>query len=61
LSSKEFALRLLDEENVACVPGSAFGASGEGFLRCAYATSLEDIKEALARMGRFVGRLKARP
>jgi aminotransferase len=61
LSSKEFALRLLDEENVACVPGSAFGASGEGFLRCAYATSLDDIKEALARMGRFVGRLKARP
>jgi aminotransferase len=61
LSSKEFALRLLDEENVACVPGSAFGASGEGFLRCAYATSLEDIKEALARMGRFVGRLKASP
>jgi aminotransferase len=57
LSSKEFALRLLDEENVACVPGSAFGASGEGFLRCAYATSLDDIREALVRMKRFTGRL----
>lgn len=59
LKSKDFALRLLDEENVACVPGSAFGESGEGFLRCAYATSMEDIREALVRMGRFVGRLKA--
>ncbi len=58
LTSKDFALRLLDEENVACVPGSAFGASGEGFLRCAYATSLDDIREAVTRMGRFVKRLK---
>jgi aminotransferase len=58
LSSKEFALRLLDEENVACVPGSAFGACGEGFLRCAYATDLEEIKEATARMARFVARLR---
>ncbi|MFO7535759.1 MAG: aminotransferase class I/II-fold pyridoxal phosphate-dependent enzyme [Kiritimatiellia bacterium] len=60
LSSKEFALRLLDEENVACVPGSAFGAGGEGFLRCAYATSLDDIREALVRMKRFAGRLGKR-
>lgn len=58
LSSKDFALRLLDEENVACVPGSAFGASGEGFLRCAYATDIEEIKEATMRMARFVRRLK---
>jgi aminotransferase len=58
LSSKEFALRLLDEENVACVPGSAFGACGEGFLRCAYATDLEEIKEATTRMARFVARLR---
>lgn len=60
LSSKDFALRLLDEENVACVPGSAFGACGEGFLRCAYATDLEEIKEATVRMARFVARLRQR-
>jgi aminotransferase len=58
LSSKDFALRLLDEENVACVPGSAFGACGEGFLRCCYATDIEEIKEATERMARFVKRLK---
>jgi aminotransferase len=58
LSSKDFALRLLDEENVACVPGSAFGACGEGFLRCCYATDIKEIKEATERMARFVKRLK---
>lgn len=58
LSAHDFALRLLDEENVACVPGSAFGPSGEGFLRCAYATSLEDMKEAVSRIAAFVKRLK---
>jgi aminotransferase len=58
LTSKEFAVRLLNEEKVACVPGGAFGASGEGFLRCCFATSLEQIQEACERMGRFVGRLK---
>lgn len=58
LSSKDFALRLLDEENVACVPGSAFGACGEGFLRCCYATDIREIKEATERMARFVKRLK---
>ncbi len=57
LSSKEFALRLLDEENVACVPGTAFGPSGEGFIRCAYAAKLENIKEAMTRLARFVSRL----
>lgn len=60
LSSKDFALRLLDEENVACVPGSAFGACGEGFLRCCYATDIREIKEATERMARFVKRLKQR-
>jgi aminotransferase len=54
LSSQEFALRLLLEEGVAVVPGVAFGACGEGFVRCSYATSLEDLKIALARMERFV-------
>jgi len=58
LSSKEFALRLLDEENVACVPGSAFGSCGEGFLRCCYATDIKEIKEATERMARFVKHLK---
>jgi aminotransferase len=58
LGSKEFATRLLKEEKVACVPGSAFGASGEGFLRCCFATSLEQIQIATERMASFVGRLR---
>lgn len=58
LSSKEFATRLLKEEKVACVPGSAFGASGEGFLRCCFATSLEQIQIATERMANFVARVQ---
>jgi aminotransferase len=58
LGSKEFATRLLKEEKVACVPGGAFGDSGEGFLRCCFAASLEQIQIATERMARFVGRLK---
>ncbi len=58
LSSKEFAFKLLEQEQVACVPGSAFGPSGEGYLRCCFATSLEQIQVATERMGRFVQRLK---
>ncbi|MBI4288132.1 MAG: aminotransferase class I/II-fold pyridoxal phosphate-dependent enzyme [Chloroflexi bacterium] len=54
LSSEEFAEKLLMEEKVAVVPGSAFGPGGEGHVRCCYATSLPDIEEALKRMGRFV-------
>jgi len=57
LSSHEFSLRLLEEENVACVPGTAFGPSGEGYLRCSYATAMAEIEEAMARMKRFVGKL----
>ena len=57
LPAKEFALRLLREERVAVVPGTAFGDCGEGFVRCAYATSLENIKEAMKRLGRFIGEL----
>lgn len=60
LSSRDFALRLLDEENVAVVPGTAFGSCGEGFVRCAYATSMEKLKQALERMARFVARLKGK-
>jgi aminotransferase len=58
LKSKDFALRLLDEENVAVVPGTAFGACGEGFVRCAYATSMERLKQAMDRMARFIARLR---
>jgi aminotransferase len=57
LSSEEFASRLLTEEEVAVVPGTAFGACGEGFVRCSYATSMELIEEAMARMARFVARV----
>ena len=58
MSSDEFAERLLKEEKVAVVPGSAFGACGEGYLRISYAYSLEDLKVALGRLGSFVERLK---
>ncbi len=58
LTSKEFAIRLLEEENVACVPGSAFGPSGEGFLRCCYATAFADIRTATDRIERFVNRIR---
>ena len=56
LTSDEFCERLLREEKVAVVPGSAFGACGEGFVRCSYAASFENIEEALRRMARFVAR-----
>ena len=56
MTSEQFAERLLIEEKVAVVPGSAFGQGGEGYVRCCYATSLADIEEALSRMKRFVGK-----
>ncbi len=59
LGSKEFALRLLKEEKVAAVPGSAFGASGEGYLRCCFATALDQIQVATERMANFVKRTQA--
>jgi aminotransferase len=58
MSSQDFALELLEEENVACVPGTAFGACGEGFMRCSYATALPQIEEAVKRITRFVARRK---
>ena len=58
LSSEEFCLRLLNEHAVACVPGSAFGACGEGFIRMSYATSYEQIKVAVARTAEFVKSLR---
>jgi aminotransferase len=57
LSSEEFAERLLREQKVAVVPGNVFGSSGEGFLRCSYATSREELIEALDRMEIFLSSL----
>jgi aminotransferase len=54
LSSKDFSLRLLKSQKVAVVPGSAFGASGEGFVRCCFATGIDKLKEAMARIEQFV-------
>jgi len=54
LTSEDFAEKLLTEEKVAVVPGSAFGECGEGYIRCCYATSMADIEEALVRIKRFV-------
>jgi aminotransferase len=59
LSSREFSLGLLEKKKVACVPGPAFGPSGEGHIRCSYATSLAQIKIAMERIAEFVGELQA--
>jgi len=58
LSSEEFCDRLLAQEDVCVVPGSAFGPTGEGHIRCCYATDLENIKEAMRRIKRFLESLK---
>ena len=58
MTSEEFAMRFLEEEKVAVVPGSAFGECGEGYIRVSYAYSLEDLKEAIGRLGSFIGRLR---
>ena len=58
MTSVEFAERLLMEEHVVLVPGSAFGPSGEGHVRCCYAVATDEIEEALHRMGRFVRKVK---
>jgi aspartate/methionine/tyrosine aminotransferase len=54
MSSRELADRLLEEAGVAALSGTAFGAYGEGYLRLSYATSLENLMEAVDRMGRFL-------
>ena len=59
MTSEEFALRFLEEEKVAVVPGTAFGDCGEGFLRISYAYSIEDLKEAIGRLERFIQRLRS--
>ena len=56
MTSEEFATALLTEEKVAVVPGNAFGASGEGFIRCSYAYSVDNIEKALSRISSFVKR-----
>lgn len=58
LTSKEFAVKLLQQESVACVPGGAFGASGEGYVRCCFATSLDQIQTAMEQTARFVARCR---
>ena len=59
LSSEEFCNRLLAEEKVAVVPGTAFGRCGEGYIRCSYAYSLSNLEKALVRIGRFVKRMRS--
>lgn len=59
LSSKDFAYRLLEEESVAVVPGSAFGEAGEGCVRACYATAIDQLEVALERIGNFVSRLES--
>ena len=58
MTSEEFATRFLQEERVAAVPGTAFGASGEGFLRISYAYSMENLKVAIDRLEKFINRLR---
>ena len=60
MTSEEFATKLLEEEKVAVVPGTAFGDCGEGFLRISYAYSLEDLKKAMAHIKSFIERLRAK-
>lgn len=59
LGSHEFSMRLLQRKQVAVVPGTAFGPSGEGFVRCSYATGIDEIKIAMQRIGEFCGELPA--
>ena len=58
MTSEEFATRFLEEEHVAAIPGNAFGDSGEGYLRISYAYSIENLKEAISRLKRFVEKLR---
>ena len=58
MTSDEFATRFLQEEKVAVVPGTAFGDCGEGFIRISYAYSLEKLKIAIARLEKFVNKLR---
>ena len=57
LSSEEFAMKLLEEEQVVVVPGNAFGSGGEGYVRLSFATSMENIKEGFDRIEKFLKNL----
>jgi aminotransferase len=59
LTSDEFTEKLLFEEKVAVVPGNAFGECGEGHVRCSYATGVDQIREGIDRMARFVERIRS--
>ena len=59
LDTEDFCTRMLQEEKVAVVPGSAFGKCGEGFIRCAYAYSIDEIKMALERIENFIRKVRA--
>ena len=58
LTSKDFALNFLEKKNVAVVPGTAFGNAGEGFIRCSFATSLNEIKKAMCKFEEYITSLK---
>lgn len=58
LTSREFAVQLLEQQRVACVPGDAFGPGGEGFVRASYCTAMADLEKAIERIGLFVRGLK---
>ena len=60
MTSEEFATKFLEEEHVAAIPGNAFGDSGEGYLRISYAYSMENLKEAILRLDRFVNKLRTK-
>ena len=60
MTSEEFATKLLTEEKVAIVPGTAFGDCGEGYLRISYAYSIEDLRKALKRLSDFVAKLRGK-
>ena len=57
MTSEEFAMKFLEEENVAVVPGTAFGDSGEGFLRISYAYSIDNLKVAMEKLKNFINKL----
>ena len=59
MTSEAFCTKLLEQKKVACVPGTAFGASGEGHIRCSYATSLQNLNIALERIREFVAECRA--
>lgn len=60
IPSEEFALRLLYEEKVACVPGTAFGTGGEGYIRISYCYSEQELKEALERIEKFIFKIQSK-